>query len=122
MIMNKLLILTLILAISLPSFAGLKEKHLIGKWTYKAVLDQEIFTGFLKFEKKEGKLAGEVVTGNGETYPFTKIEIKEKNILYLELKPEYDVIVISLTVEDGRYTGTGSNYSGSVPISGEKIE
>jgi len=120
--MKKLFILFLVTTLSLSSYAGLKEKHVIGKWTYKVELDQETLTGFLEFEKKEGKLEGRIITENGETYSFTKIEIKEENILYLELKPEYDLIVITLKVEDGSYTGTGSTYNLSVTMTGEKMD
>lgn len=120
--MKKLLILFLVTTLSMSSYAGLKEKDVIGKWTYKVELDQETLTGFFEFEKKEGKLEGRIITDNGESYPFTKIEIREKNILYLELKPEYDLIVITLKIEDGSYTGTGSTYNLSVTITGEKME
>jgi len=120
--MKKLLIVLFVLSISLQSFAGLKEKNVIGTWKYKVEIDYETLTGILKFEKKEGKLTGEVKTDNGETFLLTKVEIRENNILYFELQPEYDVLKATLTVEDNKFKGMIGNFDGEIPITGEKIE
>ena len=73
--MKKLLIALFVLGIAFPSFAQLKEKDIIGKWNYKIVLDEGVLTGVIKFEKKDGKLAGEVNTDDGEIIVMSKIEI-----------------------------------------------
>ena len=122
MIMKNFLVLLFVMAISLPSFAGLKEKHVIGKWKYKVEIDQETLTGIFKFEKKEGKLTGEVISNDGEAYTFTKVEIRENNILYFELVPEYEIMKANLTIEDKKFTGTIGNYEGEIAITGEKVE
>ena len=120
--MKKLLILLFVLGISLPSFAGLKEKDVVGKWRYKVEIDQGTLTGILKFEKNKGKLTGEVITDEGETFPFTKVEIRDNNILYFELEPEYEVMTITLTVKDKKFEGMISTSQGEIPITGEKTE
>jgi len=120
--MKKLLVLLFAMVISLPSFAGLKEKDVVGTWTYKVEIDNQTLTGNFKFEKKEGQLTGEVITDDGQTVPFTKVEIRGKITLYLELQPEYEVYQVTLIIENNRYNGTIALYDGLIPITGEKIE
>ncbi|MEN8228636.1 MAG: hypothetical protein ABFS38_10820 [Bacteroidota bacterium] len=120
--MKKLLILLFVLGISLPSFGGLNEKDVVGKWKYKVEIEQGTMTGILKFEIKEGKLTGEVITDAEETFPFTKVEIKENNILYFELAPDYEVITATLTVENKKFEGMIGTPDGEIPITGEKVE
>ena len=120
--MKKLLIVLLVLGISMQSFAGLDEKEVIGTWKYEVEINYEIMTGILKFEKKEGKLTGEVQTDMGDYLPLNNVEIKENNILYFELTPEYEVMKANLTVEDEKFRGTIGNYEGEIPITGEKVE
>jgi len=120
--MKKLLTVLFVLGISLQSFAGLKEKDVIGSWKYKVVFEQTTLTGILKFEKKDGKLTGEVISDDGNTFPLTKVEIKEDNILYFELKPEYEVLSGDVSIEGKKFQGTVGNYNGVLPITGEKIE
>lgn len=79
-------------------------------------------TGILKFVEKEGKLTGEVFTDDGGIYPMTKVELKEENTLYFELKPEYDIIKVTLMIEERKFTGSGSTYEGEFPLKGEKTE
>jgi len=120
--MKKILILLVVAAISIPSFAGLKEKDVIGKWTYKLETPDEILTGTLSFEKKDGKLEGEVNTDNAENFLLSNVEIRDNNVLYFELEPDYELIKVTLTVEGKKFTGTISVGGEEVPISGEKIE
>ena len=120
--MKKLLLVLFVMGISLQSFAGLKEKHVIGSWKYKVEMGQATLTGILKFEKKEGNLSGEVITDNGETIPLKKVEIRENNVLYFEVEVDYDVINISVTVEGNKFKGMIGNVAGEVAITGDKIE
>ncbi len=120
--MKKLLIVIFVIGISLPSFAGLQEKDVVGKWTYKVETDQGILAGFLKFEIKDGKLVGQVISDDGETLQLTKVEIRDNNILYFELQPDYEVIKATLTVENNKYVGTVAAEGGAMSISGEKVE
>ncbi len=122
MMMKKLLIVIFVIGISLPSFAGLQEKDVVGKWTYKVETDQGILAGFLKFEIKDGKLVGQVISDDGETLQLTKVEIRDNNILYFELQPDYEVIKATLTVENNKYVGTVAAEGGAMSISGEKVE
>lgn len=120
--MKKLLILLLTLSISVPLFAALKEKHLIGKWKYKVEVDQGNMTGVFHFEKKDGALVGTVNTDNGYSMPISKIEIKENDMLYLEINTDQDSYKINLKVDGKTFKGTGSSYQGEAPITGEKVE
>jgi hypothetical protein len=120
--MKKLLILLLVLGIASPIFAKLESKQLTGTWKYSVVTDQGDMTGVFRFTEKEGKLTGEVVTSDGYTIPITKVEIKEENNLYLEIKTENDLIKVNLKVDGKTFKGTGTSYEGDAPITGEKQE
>ena len=120
--MKKLLILFLMLSISAPLFAALKEKHLVGKWKYKVETDQGSLSGVFNFTKADGKITGNVVTDDGYTIPFTKIEIQGKNTLYLELQTNNDKIKVKVNVDGKNFKGTGSSSQGDAPITGEKVE
>ncbi|NOR75132.1 MAG: hypothetical protein GQ525_08220 [Draconibacterium sp.] len=120
--MKKLLIVLFVLGISTQLFANISAKQLVGKWKYTVETDGGNMTGSLKFVKKEGELTGEVIADDGGMFPITKIEIKEGNILYFELKPEYDVIKVTLKIEGKKFKGSGSTYEGDFTITGEKTE
>ncbi len=120
--MKKLLILFLALSISAPLFAALKEKHLVGKWKYKVETDQGNMTGVFKFEKKEGKIVGTVLSDDGYTMPINKIEIKDDNMLHLEINTDQNNYKINVKVDGKNFKGTGSSNEGDAPITGEKVE
>jgi hypothetical protein len=120
--MKKLLVLLFVLGISTQLFANISAKQVVGKWKYAIETDQGNMTGSLNFVEKEGKLTGEVYTDNGDMFTMTKVEIKEGNILYFELKPEYDVIKVTLKIEGKKFKGSGSTYEGEFPLTGEKTE
>lgn len=120
--MKKLLAVLFILGITTSVFAELKPKQIVGKWSYTVQTDQGDMTGSLKFVEKEGKLSGEVHSDDGGVFPMTKVELKESNTLYFELKPEYDVIKVTVKVENKKFKGTGSTYQGEFALVGEKTE
>ena len=121
-VMKTLLIVLFIIGISLPSFAGLQEKDVLGKWTYKVETEQGALTGFLKFENKDGQLAGQVISDDGETMKFTRVEIRDNNILYFELQPDDMVLKATLTVENNKFVGTVAAEGGEMTITGKKVE
>ncbi len=104
--MKKLLIVLLVLGVSTQVFGKLKEKQVIGKWKYTVETDQGQMAGVFNIIKEEGKLGGEVVTDDGYTLPFTKVEIKEDDTLYMELTTDSDVITISVKIEGDAFNGT----------------
>ena len=53
---------------------------------------------------------------------FSKVEIKEDNVLYFEFTPEYDPIKITLKIDGKKFTGKGVTYNGEAEIKGEKTE
>ncbi|MDX1285588.1 MAG: hypothetical protein R3182_11270 [Draconibacterium sp.] len=118
--MKKLLLVFFVLGIALSGYAELKPKQVIGKWKYEVDADGQTMTGTLKFFEKEGKLKGEVITDMEGTFPMTKVELKEGNVLYFELQPEYDVIKVSVKVDGAKFKGTGSTYQGEFALTGEK--
>jgi len=103
-----------------PIFAQLKSSEVAGSWKYKVTVDQGDMTGVFKFVENEGKLSGNVITTDGYTIPFTKIELKQENVLYLELKTDSDLIKVTVTVDGKKFKGTGTSYNGEAPITGEK--
>jgi hypothetical protein len=122
MILQKLLIILFVFGVSLNASGGLKEKDVIGTWKYSVDAYDQILTGVVIFEKNEGILTGKAKTDGGETFSFTKVEIRENNVLYFELKREYDVVSATVTVENKQFNGTVGNYEGEAPITGEKVE
>jgi hypothetical protein len=120
--MKKLLFVLFVLGISLQSFAGIKEKDVIGTWKYKVETDEGTLTGNLVFEKKEGKLVGEVNTDDGEIISISKIEIRDNDILYFEVESGYEILEVSVTVTKNTFSGTVGSEMASMPITGEKVE
>lgn len=120
--MRKLVFLFVILIITSMAYAELKPKQVIGKWKYTVQTDQGDMSGSLLFSDKEGKLEGEVYPDNGGTFKMTKVELKENNTLYFELQPEYDVIKVSVKIENNKFKGKGSTYQGDFTLIGEKKE
>lgn len=110
-----------VLGITLSSFAGLKEKDVLGTWKYKVETDQGDLTGTLTFEKKDGALLGEVNTDDGEVFTFSKVELKENDVLYCELDTGYEILEISVTVKGKAMEGTVGNDGGSFPMTCEKL-
>ena len=124
--MRKLLFALFILAVSSQIFAQdtaqITVKEVLGEWKYIVNTDQGALTGIIKITEKEGNLVGSIISDDGNTFPLTKLEIKEENILYFELVPDYDVIQVTLKIEGKKFTGSAGTYEGGVPITGEKIE
>jgi hypothetical protein len=107
---------------SLQSFALPNEKDVLGTWKYKVETDQGDLTGSFTFEKKEGKLVGEVRTDEGETFTFSKVELQENDKVYCELDTGYEILEISLTVKKKTMEGSVGSQQGSFPITCEKVE
>jgi hypothetical protein len=120
--MRKILTVLFILCISAQVFAQITSKQIVGKWKYTVVSEMGDMTGVLNFVEKEGKLTGEVYSDDGGMYTMTKVEIKEGNILYFELIPEFEVLKVTLKVEGEKFKGKGSTYEGEFEILGEKSE
>ncbi len=120
--MKKLLAFIFIMCISVALFAEITNKNVVGKWNYTVVTDQGDMTGALKFAEKEGKLTGEVHTLEGNVFTLSKVEIKEGNVLYFELQPDYDVLKVSVTVEGKKFKGSVSSAEGEFQLTGEKVE
>lgn len=120
--MKKVMLVLFVLGISISSFAGLKEKDVVGSWKYEVLAGGTTMTGTMIFEKKEGKLTGEVQTDNGEVYPLTRVEIRDDNVLYFELQPDYDLMTISVTVDGKTFKGTIPTPEGDVILTGVKIK
>lgn len=120
--MKKLMFVMLVLGISMSSIAGPKEKDVLGTWKYKVETDQGDLTGTITIEKKEGKLVAEVQTDQGEVLTFSKVEIKEDDVLYMELDTGYELLELSLTVKGKSMEGTVGSTEGSFPMSMEKVE
>ncbi|MEN8118280.1 MAG: hypothetical protein ABFS16_14940 [Bacteroidota bacterium] len=120
--MKKLFFILVILGITLSGYADLKPKQIVGKWKYEVDAGGELLTGIFKFAEKEGKLVGEIISDDGYNIPFSKIECKEDNKLYMEAKTDYDLIKIDVKVDGDKFSGMGTNYEGEAPITGKKVE
>ncbi len=120
--MRKLIFVLFVLGLSLQSFAGIKEKDVIGTWKYKVETGMETLTGKLVIENKDGKLVGNVDTDDGAYVTMNKIEIKDNDVLYFEVDTDYETLKITVTVTKKTFEGTVSSQQGDMPITGEKEE
>lgn len=118
--MKRLTLFLLAFVLAAPLFAQLDSKQLTGKWNFKATTDQGDLTGVFSFTEVNGKLAGTVITNDGFEIPFSKIEIREKNVVYFEVTTDTDIIKVTLTIEGEKFKGTGTSSQGEVPVTGEK--
>ena len=119
--MKNLLIGLFILLVATPVFAKIKAKHVAGTWTYTVQAPDGDLTGSLEFTKeKKGKLSGKVITDTGDTFTMLKVEIKEGDVVYFEIQPDYEVMKVTMTLEDDTYTGIVVVSQGEVPVMGEK--
>lgn len=118
--MKKSMLLIFVLLISIPSFAKLKEKHVIGTWRYLVETDQGDLTGSIMIENKDGLLVGEVNTDDGETFSFNKLEIREDDTFYMELYTGSETLEIAVTVKKKKMKGTVSTQGISFPMTAEK--
>ena len=71
--MKKLFLLLFALGMVTMAFPQINTKQVVGKWKYTVDTGSELITGVFKFVEKEGKLVGEIVTGDGTTIPFQKL-------------------------------------------------
>ena len=120
--MKKLLFVLFVLGISLQSYAGIKEKDVVGTWKYKVETDEGTLTGKLIIEKKEGKLVMEINTDDGEVITVSNVQIKDNDILYFEVDTGYESLKVSVTVKGKTFEGTVGSEQVSMPITGEKVE
>jgi hypothetical protein len=118
--MKKLFFLLFVLGFNSPIFAQLKTNEVVGSWKYKVIVDQGDMTGVFKLSETDGKISGNVVTNEGNSIPFTKVELQPENVLYMELKTDSDLIKVKVTVDGKKFKGTASSYQGEAPITGEK--
>lgn len=119
--MKKWFLLLVVLGVSIMAFSQNNTKQIIGKWKYSVDTGSEIWTGNFNFTENEGKISGKLITSDGTTLPFSKIECKEDNTVKLEIQTDNDVINISVKVEGDKFFGTGSSSQGEAPITGEKV-
>jgi hypothetical protein len=120
--MKKLMLVLAVLFFALQSQAEPREKHFIGTWKYKVETDQGDLTGTFTIEKEEGKLIGKVNTDDGETFDFSKIEMPEKDKLYMELDTGYELLELTLTLKGKKLDGTVESQGGSFPMTAEKLD
>jgi hypothetical protein len=121
--MKKLIIVLFVLNLfAFAANAQSNNEKIIGKWKYSVETDYSPTGGVLIFSEKDGKLKGEVAPDDGGLYPMTKVEMREDDTIYFELKPEYDVIKVALKIDGNKLKGTGSTYQGEFTVTGEKKE
>lgn len=120
--MKKLMVLVFFLGIFFHGNAQTDYEPLLGKWKYSVESDASPMGGVFIFSERDGKLKGEVAPDEGGLYPMTKIDLRESDTIYFELKPEYDVIKVALKIDEEKLKGTGSTYQGEFVITAEKKE
>jgi len=119
--MKKWFLLLLVLGMSTLAFSQNNTDQLIGKWKYKVDTGSELLTGEINFTKDTGKLSGKAITAEGNTIPFTKVELKENNILNIEIQTDSDVLKVTAKLDNESFSGTLASYQGEAPITGKKV-
>ena len=120
--MKKVLLALFVLSFALPSFAGIKEKDVVGNWSYKIETDYDTMTGTLNFKMDGEKLVGEVFTGDGMAIPMTKVEIRENDVVYFELEVDYSKYTGTMNIDGKKYSGTVTQDGVEMSVEGEKLE
>jgi hypothetical protein len=120
--MKKILFLVMFAAFAFSGFTQNDSEPIQGKWSYSVDAGGTILTGVFHFFEKEGQLTGEILSDDGYTIPFSKLEQKEPNKYYMEAKTDTDLIQITLNFNNDKYSGMASSYQGEAPISGERKE
>jgi len=120
--MKKLFIAFIVLGLTLPTFAGIKVKDVVGTWSYQMDTGYEILSGKLVFEKDGKGLIGKAITDDGQTLVMSKVEIRENNVVYFEMEIEYTLMEAHFTIDGKKYSGTFGNESGSLTVTGEKLD
>lgn len=119
--MKNLLIGLFILLVATPVFAKIKAKHVAGTWSYTVQTPDATLTGSLEFTKeKKGKLSGKVIADTGDTFTMLKVEIRDGDVVYFEIQPDYEVMKVTMTLEGDAYTGMVAVSQGEIPVKGEK--
>lgn len=119
--MKKLVVLLFILGITSQLFSQNNINQVVGKWKYSVDTGSEYLTGEINFTKEADKLSGKAVSAEGTTIPFSKVELKEDNLLYIEIQTDSDVLKVNLKLNNESFSGTVSTYQGEAPITGKKI-
>jgi hypothetical protein len=119
--MKNLFIVMLALIIVTPVYSKIKAKHVAGTWSYSVQTPDGTLTGVLKFTKqKKNKLSGEVLTDDGMTITMNKVEIREGDVVYFEVQPDYEVMKVTMSIVDDKYDGMVSISQGDLKVTGEK--
>jgi hypothetical protein len=118
--MKKVVFVCLFLGLATQAFAQLSEKQLMGTWNYKVMTDQGPLTGNLNFTEKEGKLDGEVVSSDGQSWTMQAMELQEGNILKFEVTPETEKFISTLKFEGDAFEGMTGPAHSQFAVSGER--
>jgi hypothetical protein len=119
--MKKWFLLLFVLGMSTLAFSQNNTNQLIGKWKYAVDTGSELLTGEINFTNDTGKLSGKAITAEGNTIPFSKVELKENNIFSIEIQMDSDILKVSAKLDNEKFSGTITSYQGEVPITGQKI-
>jgi len=118
--MKKLVFVCMFLGFVTQAFAQLNEKELIGTWKYNVSTDQGPLTGTLNFTKKDGKLAGKVVSSDGQSWTMNSLEIKEADTVNFEVIPQGETFRSSLNFKEDTFTGTTGPVHTQYKVTGER--
>jgi hypothetical protein len=118
--MRKLVFVCLFLGLATQAYSQLNEKQLKGAWTYSVMTDQGSFTGVLNFEEKGGKLSGNVVSSDGQTWNMDKVELRKDNVVYFETTPQGETFKATLKIEGKEFKGTTGPSHTQFEVTGKK--
>lgn len=120
--MKKLAVALFFMGLFIQGNAQSDFQKILGKWKYSAEADYAPTGGIFIFSEKNGDLKGEVAPDDGGLYPMTKIEWLANDSIYFEIKPEYDIIEVTLKFGGKKLKGIGSTYQGKFELTAEKQE
>jgi len=118
--MKKLVFVCMFLGFVTQAFAQLNEKELVGTWKYNVSTDQGPLTGTLNFTEEEGKLAGKVVSSDGQSWTMKSLEIKEADTVNFEVTPQGETFRSSLNFKEDTFTGMTGPVHTQYKVTGER--
>lgn len=82
-----------------PVLPNNKAKQDAGAWSDHVQTPDGDLTGSPKFAKeKKGKLSGKVIADTADTFTMLMVEIKDTDVVYSEVQPEYEVMTVTMTL------------------------
>ena len=119
---KNLLLYSFLGIIFLTSFE-LQPSDIKGKWYFSYESRVGTIKGIFNIKEKDGKLSGDIVASEfGIKHQFSKIEIKENDVLFLQVDNDNNKFELLINIKNKEFTGSISSIAGKTQVTGIKVE